>query len=172
MAKVVKVGEFRAVLDAEPKTQLLDVRESNEFSQDGGVFGSILAPLSTDVAAAGLFDAQKPVYILCRSDARSRKAAFLLEGRGFVDVRVIEGGVESWKAAGYPLVRAGTGWAIERQVRFTVGVLLLTSFALGRLAHPVFDAVAPLMGAGLLYAALSDSCAMGAVIMKLPWNRS
>ena len=172
MAKAVNVEELNAALTAEPKTQLLDVRESSEFTQDGSVLGSILAPLSTDVAAAGLFDAQKPVYILCRSGARSQKAAFLLEGRGFADVRVVEGGMQAWMAAGYPLVRTGSGvWAIERQVRFTVGVLLLASFVLGRAAHPVFFSLAPLLGAGLLYSALSDTCGMGTVLMKLPWNR-
>lgn len=172
MAKAVKVSELRAALAAEPKSQLLDVRESNEFSQDGSVLGAILAPLSTDVSAAGLFDAQKTVYILCRSGARSQKAAVLLEGRGFADVRVVEGGMQAWMAAGYPLVRTGSGvWAIERQVRFTVGVLLLSSFTLGRAVHPIFFALAPLLGAGLLYSAVSDSCGMGAVLMKLPWNR-
>ncbi len=172
MAKNVSVQDLKAAVDANPKSQVLDVRESSEFSQDGGAPGALLAPLSTDVAAAGLFDAQKPVFILCRSGARSIKAATVLEARGFADVRVVEGGMQAWTAAGFPLVRTGPSvWAIERQVRFTVGALLLGSFALGRLAQPVFYALAPFLGAGLLFSAVTNTCGMGAVLMKCPWNR-
>lgn len=172
MAKTVTVHELKAAAAADPKTQVIDVRESGEFAAEGAAPGALLAPLSNDVAAAGLLDAQKPVFVLCRSGARSAKAAALLEARGFADVRVVAGGLQSWQEAGYPLVRNGpTVWALERQVRFTVGALLLASFALGRLVHPVCYAAAPLLGAGLLYSALTDTCAMAAVLLKLPWNR-
>lgn len=171
MAKTVTAQDLRSALASEPRTQMLDVREQDEHERDGGVPGAVRAPLSTDVAAAGLFDAQKSVFILCKSGARSLQAAAKLEARGFADVRVVSGGLQAWAAAGFPVTRAGPAvWAIERQVRFTVGVLLLGSFALGRFVHPVFFALAPLLGAGLLYSAVSDTCGMGTVLMKLPWN--
>ncbi|TBR25729.1 rhodanese-like domain-containing protein [bacterium] len=172
MPKAATVHSLKSALTADPKTQVLDVRERAEFDADGGAPGSLLAPLSTDVAAGGLFDAQKPVFVMCRSGARAQKAALLLEARGFVDVRVVEGGMEAWKAAGFPVAGQVAGaWSIERQVRFTVGVLLVSSFVLGRAVHPVFYALAPLLGAGLLYSSLTDTCGMGAVLLKMPWNR-
>lgn len=172
MPKIISAHDLKSAIDAGPKPQVLDVRESSEYAQDGGAPGALLAPLSTDAAAAGLFDAQKPVFVLCRSGARSVKAATILEARGFADVRVVDGGMQAWGAAGFPVVRTGPSvWAIERQVRFTVGTLLLASFALGMLAHPVFFFIPPLLGVGLLYSAVSNSCGMGLVLSKLPWNR-
>lgn len=172
MAKTVTVHDLQAAAAAGPRIQIIDVRESAEVAADGGAPGAVLAPLSNDVAAAGLLDAQKPVFVLCRSGARSVKAAALLEARGFADVRVVEGGLQAWEAAGYPVERRRPAvWSLERQVRLTVGALLLASFALGRLLHPAFHALAPLLGTGLLYAALTDSCGMAALLVKLPWNR-
>lgn len=172
MAVTVTPQDLNAALLADPKTQLIDVRESAELASDGGVGGAVLAPLSNDVAAAGLLNAQKPVFVMCRSGARSAKAAVLLEARGFADVRIVAGGMEAWKSAGLPFeMKADAVWSIERQVRFTVGTLLLASFVLGRLVHPVFYALAPFLGAGLLYSSLTDTCGMGAVLLKMPWNR-
>lgn len=172
MAKTVTVHDLKAAAAAAPRIQLIDVRESAEFAADGSAPGAVLAPLSNDVAAAGLLDAQKPVFVLCRSGARSVKAAALLEARGFADVRVVDGGLQAWQAAGYPVERRGPAvWSLERQVRLTVGALLLASFALGALVHPVFYALAPLLGAGLLYSALTDTCGLAAVLVRLPWNR-
>lgn len=172
MPKPVSVHDLRVALEGDPKLQAVDVRESSEFASDGFVQGAVLAPLSADVSAAGLLDAQKPVYVLCRSGARSLKAAALLEARGFADVRVVSGGMEAWTTAGYPILRRVPGvWSLERQVRFCVSLLILASFTLGRFAHPVFYALSPLVAAGLLYSAVTDSCAMAAVLAWLPWNR-
>lgn len=172
MPITVTAQDLNAALRADPKAQLIDVREWAELVADGNVTGAVLAPLSNDVAAAGLLNAQKTVFVLCRSGARSQKAAVLLEARGFADVRVVAGGMEAWKAAGLPVEFKSPGaWSIERQVRFTVGTLLLSSFALGRLVHPLFYALSPLLGAGLLYSSLTDTCGMGAVLLKMPWNR-
>lgn len=172
MPKSVTVQELKAAVDAEPKSQLIDVRESAEVAADGSAPGAVLAPLSNDVAAAGLLDPRKPLFILCRSGARSVKAAALLEARGFSDVRVVGGGIEAWRAAGYPVVRKGPAtWSMERQVRLAVALLLLGSFLLGSLAHPAFFILTPLVAGGLLFSAVTDTCGMAAVLALLPWNR-
>ena len=172
MPQSVSAAELKAALEAAPKSQVIDVRESGEVALDGTAPGALLAPLSNDVAAAGLLNPHKAVFVLCRSGARSVKAAALLEARGFADVRIVSGGMEAWAAAGYPLDRKGpTTWAMERQVRFTVSVLLMGSFLLGRWAHPVFYVLTPLIAGGLCYSALTDSCAMANVLARLPWNR-
>lgn len=172
MPKTVTVQDLKAAVDTDPKAQLIDVRESSEVSADGLAPGAVLAPLSNDVAAAGLLDPRKPLYILCRSGARSVKAAALLEARGFTDVRVVGGGMDAWGAAGYPIVRKGPStWSMERQVRFTVSLVLLGSFLLGRWAHPYFFILIPLVAGGLLFSAVTDTCGMAAVLAFLPWNR-
>ncbi|TPW21760.1 MAG: rhodanese family protein, partial [Elusimicrobia bacterium] len=169
MPKTVTVQELKAVAEADPKTQIIDVRESAEAAADGLAPKAVLAPLSNDVAAAGLLDPRKPLFVLCRSGARAVKAAALLEARGFTDVRVVGGGMEAWFAAGYPVERKGPStWSLERQVRFTVSMLLLGSFFLGRWAHPGFLVLIPLVAAGLLYSSLTDTCGMALALARLP----
>lgn len=172
MAKTVTVQALKAAVESDPKSQLIDVRESAEVAADGSAAGAVLAPLSNDVAAAGLLDPRKAVYILCRTGARAVKAAALLEARGFADVRVVGGGMEAWRDAGYPVLRKGPAtWSLERQVRLTVSLLLLGSFMLGNLAHPAFFILTPLIAGGLLFSAVTDTCGMASVLALLPWNR-
>lgn len=172
MPKTVTVQELKAAVDADPKSQVIDVRESAEVAADGSAPNTVLAPLSNDVAAAGLLDPRKPLFVFCRSGARSVKAAALLEARGFTDVRVVGGGMEAWRSAGYPIVRKGPAtWSMERQVRLAVSVLLLASFLLGSLAHPAFFILTPLVAGGLLFSAVTDTCGMAAALAFLPWNR-
>lgn len=172
MPKSVPVQELKAAVDGDAKSQVIDVRESAEVAADGCAPGAVLAPLSNDVAAAGLLDPRKTLFVLCRSGARSLKAAALLEARGFTDVRVVKGGMEAWTAAGYPIHRKGPStWSLERQVRFTVSLILLGAFALGRWVHPGFLLLIPLVAGGLLFSAVTDTCAMATVLAMLPWNR-
>lgn len=172
MPKTVTVQQLKAAVDADGRCQVIDVRESAEVAADGCAPGSVLAPLSNDVAAAGLLDPRKTLFILCRSGARSLKAAALLEARGFSDVRVVGGGMEAWRAAGYPVTRRGPAtWSMERQVRLAVSLLLLGSYLLGSLAHPAFYILTPLVAGGLLFSAVTDTCAMATVLAMLPWNR-
>ena len=144
---------------------LLDVREYPEYLE-AHLPGSRLLPLGDlkrqpELAGAG------EVLLLCRSGRRAREAAELLEGRAGVQPIVIEGGIEAWKQAGY-LTRTEKGpISLERQVRIAAGALVL----LGLLA-PRLKPLSVFVGAGLVFAGVTDTCAMGLLLARLPWNQA
>ena len=85
-------------------------------------------------------------------------------------VHVLTGGVTAWEAAGAPLTRGAQAWELERQVRLVAGGIVLAGVLLSTVA-PKAKWVAGAIGAGLTGAALTDSCAMGMLLSKLPYNR-
>uniref|UniRef100_UPI00403FFEEE YgaP family membrane protein n=1 Tax=Streptomyces sp. DSM 41540 TaxID=3448657 RepID=UPI00403FFEEE len=61
-------------------------------------------------------------------------------------------------------------WDLERQVRLVAGSIVLSS-VLGSIASPKLKWVAAAIGAGLTTAALTNTCAMGMMLAKRPYNR-
>ncbi len=72
--------------------QLVDVREPHEWDQ-GSLPGAIHIPLGDLADRLGELDQARPVVVLCRSGARSGRAAELLMAHGFVDVTNLTGGL-------------------------------------------------------------------------------
>ena len=77
----------------------------------------------------------------------------------------------AFDAAGGDVVRGRQAWALERQVRLAAGALVVTGLAAGRLVSPKARLLAAGIGTGLTVSALTDTCAMGAALARLPWNR-
>jgi len=173
MAEMIRkctTGEARAALEGPAGCQLVDVREFPEYEAER-VAGATLAPLSSLDESLGTLDPGRPVYLLCRSGKRASQAAERLAARGFKDLRVIDGGLQGWAAAGLPVERgAGSVWSLERQVRFAAGLLVLTGLLLG-LVSPWFVLLSGFVGAGLSFSALTDTCGMAMALARMPWNR-
>ena len=66
--------------------------------------------------------------------------------------------------------RGAQAWELERQVRLVAGGIVLAG-VLASIVAPKAKWVAGAIGAGLTGAALTDSCAMGMLLSKLPYNR-
>ncbi|MEQ4306065.1 rhodanese-like domain-containing protein [Plantactinospora sp. B6F1] len=111
------------------------------------------------------------VVLVCRSGMRAAQAEQLLAEVGMPNVHVLDGGILAWQAAGVPVRRGRARWDIERQVRLVAGTLVLLS-VLTSLVLPGVQWFAAAIGAGLVVAALTNTCAMGAVLTSLPFNRS
>ena len=78
----------------------------------------------------------------------------------------------AWNEAGFPVTRGRSRViSLERQVRIGAGALVLTGVLLGSLVHPAFFALSGLVGAGLVFAGLTDWCGMGLLLAKAPWNQ-
>lgn len=148
---------------------VIDVREPGEFAGQRWP-GSVNVPLSSFEASSSALPKDKPIVVLCLSGKRSADAAAKLSALGFQDVRMVEGGL-----LGCPKSRLEKGpgrvWAMDRQVRFAAGALVLLGGALGLLVHPAGWGLSLGVGAGLVFSAVTDSCAMAMVLAKLPWNR-
>ena len=89
-----------------------------------------------------------------------------------LEASVVEGGTVACERAGLPVVRGRGGVSIERQVRIAAGSLVAAGTAAGWLVHPGFLAVPAFVGCGLAFAGLSDTCAMGDLLARMPWNRT
>jgi hypothetical protein len=61
--------------------------------------------------------------------------------------------------------------SLERQVRIGAGTLVLMGVVLGWWVHPAFFGLAAFVGAGLVFAGVTDWCGMGMALARMPWNR-
>ena len=85
------------------EVQVLDVRERDEW-ESGHIPGSVHQPYHDIHAVPEGIDPERPVAAICMSGQRSAVAASLLERHGAKEVlHVADGGVGTWRRAGYPI---------------------------------------------------------------------
>ena len=157
------------------KLHLLDVRTPAEY-EAVHVPDVHLVPLDrldpTKLAGVNGFAKDQPLYILCRTGGRAKQAAQNLELGGYAQCHVVEGGTLAWAEAGLPVVRGpGNVITLERQVRIAAGAIVLTGVLLAYFVNPAFIWLSGFIGAGLLFAGITDWCGMGLLIAKMPWNQ-
>ena len=61
--------------------------------------------------------------------------------------------------------------SLERQVRISAGALVVAGVGLGWFVLPVFYGLSAFVGAGLIFAGITDICGMCLLLAKLPWNK-
>ena len=89
-----------------PRPRVIDVREPDEFSGDlGHIPGAELVPLATLAARARRWSKSVPIVVVCRSGARSTRAALELAAAGFTDVTNLAGGTVAYVSAGLAVER-------------------------------------------------------------------
>jgi len=173
--KTVAPAELQKLLAAQPSLPLLDVRTPVEYVE-------VHVPQARNVpldqlSPKALFDAgqlpkDQPVYLLCRSGGRATKAAEQFAREGFDQAVVVEGGTQAWIDAGLSVTRGDARViSLERQVRIAAGSLVLAGVMLAYFVHPGFIALPAFVGAGLVFAGVTDWCGMGLLLAMLPWNQ-
>jgi len=113
----------------------------------------------------------EPLFLICRSGSRSRRAAERFLAAGYENVVSVEGGTLAWERAGLPVVRGEKAVSLERQVRIAAGSLVVIGTLLGAFVHPGFLGLAAFVGAGLVFSGVADTCGMGMLLARMPWNR-
>lgn len=114
----------------------------------------------------------EPLYVICRSGNRGRQVCEAFQAAGFSNVVNVEGGTLAWEQAGLPVVRGKKAVSLERQVRIAAGSLVVLGTALGAFVHPAFLGLSAFVGAGLVFAGVTDTCGMGMFLARMPWNRT
>jgi rhodanese-related sulfurtransferase len=166
----IHAAELRRLRDDDPAVRILDVRSSGEF-ESVHIPGSYNVPLdllAEHVSRVAALD--RPVVLVCQSGSRAASAQQQLERAGKTNLRVLEGGIGSWMTSGGDVVRGADRWALDRQVRGVAGAIVATS-VLASVVAPKARFVAGAIGAGLLFSAVTNTCAMGMLLSKLPYNR-
>ena len=151
---------------------LVDIREPEEFRRRH-VPGAVSRPLSATETARLKVEPAPEVIFTCKSGMRTAAACQQLARAVDGPPLVLQGGVDAWAAAGFP-VAEDTRQPIEimRQVQIAAGGLVLIGMALGMLLHPAFFGLAVLVGAGLAYAGLTGFCGLAKLLALAPWNRA
>ena len=149
---------------------LIDVRTPGEF-RSVHAEGALNHPLESLDAAALPFGKDDTLHLICQSGGRSAMACQKLETAGYEAVVNLEGGTAAWQAAGLPVVEGKKAMSLERQVRIAAGSLIVIGAAIGYFVHPGGFGLSAFVGAGLVFAWLTDTCGMGMLIAKMPWNR-
>lgn len=172
IAPVIRPEELEALLVRRPEVRLLDVRTAGEY-ETLHIRGAYNVPLDTlgEHAAEIRAHVDEPVVLVCQSGGRARKAEEALKTAGMPNLHVLDGGMSGWVAAGKAVQRGRERWTLERQVRLVAGALVAVGGALAVVANPLYGLIPTLVGGGLVTAALTDTCAMGMVLAKLPYNR-
>ncbi|MFD7071523.1 rhodanese-like domain-containing protein [Streptomyces sp. NPDC059913] len=151
--------------------RLLDVRTPAEF-RAAHIPGAYNVPLPAlrEHRAELRAHLDEDTVLVCRSGARATRAEQMLAEAGLPGLRVLGGGMNAWEMAGAPVERGPERWDMERQVRLVAGSIVLATGIAG-IFVPGVHLVGTAVGAGLVYAAVSNSCAMGVLLSKLPYNR-
>jgi rhodanese-related sulfurtransferase len=169
--KTITPVELQTILAAQPSVPVIDVRTPVEFAE---VHVPQARSVPLDELKPGLLQLQKDqhVYLLCRSGQRATKAAEKFAKEGFTQPVVIEGGTLAWIEANLPVTRSAVKViSLERQVRIVAGSLVFIGVALGWFVHRGFFGLSAFVGAGLVFAGITDFCGMGLLLAKMPWNR-
>lgn len=160
-------------LHAAGPVTLIDVRSPAEFAS-GHAPGARNLPLDRlDPAALGKEPRSGPLYVICQSGMRSRKACEQLAAAGLSDLVDVAGGTSAWKAAGLPVEGSGgVAFGVERQVRCIIGGGVLLGVVLALTVHPYWAGLSGFFGAGLLMAGVLDICPLALLVAVMPWNCS
>jgi len=163
-----------AKLCAQREIDLIDVRSPAEFRSmhakgARNIPLDVLDPQQLMQARNGT--ANETLYVICKSGSRGAKACEKFFAAGFDNVVNVEGGTEALRDAGCAVVRGKAMISLERQVRIVAWLIVLVASLLAMLVHPYFAGISALVGAGLAFAAITDSCAMGMMLAKMPWNQ-
>lgn len=170
--KTISVREL-ATLAGQEQIDLIDVRTPAEFRQ---LHAAMARNIPLDrisreaVANDRVGKSDDPFYVICQSGARSRQACIQLQEAGCSAVNVT-GGTVAWSVEGHPAVQGQKTVSLERQVRITAGFLVLLGVGLSFLS-PYAIGLSAFVGAGLMFAGITDTCGMGMMLAKMPWNRS
>jgi rhodanese-related sulfurtransferase len=92
-----------ALAKKEAGTFILDVRQPDEWNE-AHIPDSTLVPLDQLSSRINELPKDQEIVIVCRSGNRSAQARDLLLQAGFAQVTSMAGGLNQWKAAGYPTV--------------------------------------------------------------------
>lgn len=173
-----KTATTQEFLNQHPDCCVVDVRTPAETA-NAHVPGSIFIPVQeitaervkAEMAAKG--QQGKPIYLMCQSGKRAEMAANNLAGKVDEPLIIVTGGMNALSQHGNAPLQKGDSNVIslERQVRIAAGSLVLVGVILGALLNPAFYALSGFVGAGLVFAGVTDTCAMGMLLARMRWNQ-
>jgi rhodanese-related sulfurtransferase len=170
--QAVSPVELQRLRAAEPNVRVIDVRTGGEF-ETVHIPGSYNIPLDTlSEHANDLAAVDHPVVLVCHSGNRASQAQVALQSAGKSGLHVLQGGMVAWQETNGEVTHGQSKrWAMDRQVRLVAGSLVAAGI-LASVAVPKAKWFAGAVAGGLIFSAVTDTCAMAAGLARLPYNRT
>ncbi|MFN9719497.1 MAG: rhodanese-like domain-containing protein [Planctomycetota bacterium] len=172
--ETITAEELRSLIQSDKSIELLDVRTPAEFREVHLTIARNmpLDQLDTNAIVESRRDQSTPLYVICKSGTRGRQACERLIAAGCSQVLNIEGGTAACEKAGLVVVRGRKAVSLERQVRIAAGSLVVGGIVFSRFVHPWLIGLSGFVGAGLIFAGITDTCGMAMLLARMPWNRA
>jgi rhodanese-related sulfurtransferase len=172
--QTITATELKSLIQSGRQIELIDVRTPVEFQEVHVEMArnhplDRLDPKAIQSARNGISDS--PLYVICRSGSRGGQACEKFVAAGFNNVINVVGGTMACTESGIPVIRGKKVMSLERQVRIAAGSMVFAGAALGFLVHPYWIGLSAFVGAGLVFAGVTDTCGMGMMLAKMPWNQ-
>jgi rhodanese-related sulfurtransferase len=172
--KAISAQAFGALIDSGGAGVVLDVR--TEIEHKACCLAAPHVHIPMDRFSASAFVAERgresPVYVLCAAGGRATQAAEALVAAGHQNVSVVSGGLNACESGGVPVLRNDSVMSLERQVRIAAGALVLGGVVLGGMGAPIFYILSGAVGAGLIFAGVTNRCGLAMLLARAPWNRT
>ncbi len=177
MTRTVTPQQLHELREKNSQLQLIDVRTPAEFQEVHVEFARNLPldrldPQSVAAVIGSKGVPTSEVYVICKSGARGKMACEKLQSAGLEHVVNVAGGTDACVSAGLPVIRGKGVISLERQVRIAAGALVLIGAVLALTVHPYWAGLAAFVGAGLIFAGVTDTCGMGLLLARMPWNQA
>ena len=171
--QTISPTDLQALIDKGEQIEVIDVRTPAEFRElHLDIAQNIpLDKLNPDAVVRGRKGRQsEPFYIICRSGSRGMKACKEFIDRGHKHVINVEGGTLAASKSGLPMVDGKKAVSLDRQVRIAAGLIVFLGVILSWKIHHGFLLVPGLIGLGLTFSGVTDTCGMATLLSKMPWN--
>jgi rhodanese-related sulfurtransferase len=172
--KSITANELSNMVASGKHVELIDVRTPMEF-RAMHVTIARNEPLSgldpTAIQLARNDYSSEPLYVVCRSGGRSKQACEKFLASGITNVINVEGGTMACESVGMPVIRGKKSIPLHCQVQIVTGSLVVIGSALAVWGPPFWAVLPGVMGAGLMFSGLTDTCAMGSCLARMPWNQ-
>ena len=150
---------------------LVDVREPGEYAHER-IPGANLHPLSHFAPDQVLPPPGQRLVLYCQSGNRSSRAAQQLLDAKLTAVSHLRGGLTTWKNAGYRVEKSENApISLFRQVQIVAGSFVALGTVLSAFISPWFLLLTGFVGCGLVFAGITNTCAMSILLARLPYNQ-
>jgi rhodanese-related sulfurtransferase len=164
--------ELNKALNEQPDCILIDVRTPAEFySQhipEAKNYPLHSKELSTFIETQK--ESNKIIFVTCQSGGRAKTACEELSKHN-IQYKNLEGGMSAWTKKHLPVIEGKKTISIERQVRIAAGTLVVLGVILSFSGYPNATLLSGFVGAGLVFAGITDTCGMARVLSYMPWNK-
>ena len=169
---VITPLEFQELRGSLPGLRLLDVRTPGEY-ESVHIRGAYNVPLDTlgEHGEEIRVHVEEPIVLICQSGQRAMKAEAALKESGMPNLHVLDGGMSAWVQAGLPVERGAERLSLERQVRIAAGSMAAAGGLLALAVNPLFALLPAVIGSGLVFAGVTNTCGMAMALSRLPYNR-